>query len=146
MSLRVLSYFTAGWLPWGTRFGLSSPLKFLPVGDRWPDEVLEHFIRLSKSATIFSMRESLGTLNLTRIINMGRKPVNQITDRAKRYRAQTRIMTAGALRRCADVIHFDQRAAILRAKWISTARVTLSAIFSRPSRLSRNAASRWFEI
>jgi len=35
------------------------------------------------------MRDTLGTFTVTHVVNMGRKPVSQITDRAKRYRAQS---------------------------------------------------------
>jgi hypothetical protein len=37
------------------------------------------------------MTTSLGSITFTRIINLGRKPVSQITDRAKRYRAQQNV-------------------------------------------------------
>jgi len=37
------------------------------------------------------MTTSLGSITILRIINLGRKPVSQITDRAKRYRAQQNV-------------------------------------------------------
>ena len=37
----------------------------------------------------------LGSINRVVIVNLGRKPVDQITDRAKRYRAQQNVKEIG---------------------------------------------------
>lgn len=58
------------------------------------------------------MTTSLGSITFTRIINLGRKPVSQITDRAKRYRAQQNVkgpkkcVVCGSTKNL-DVMHLD---------------------------------------
>ena len=59
------------------------------------------------------MKDStIETYTITRVVNMGRKPVSEITDRAKRYRAQKNVKGPKVCAVCGkrgklDVMHLD---------------------------------------